>query len=245
MDLPEGQDELIRAIAEVNKKTIVVLNSGASITLTKWIDQVPGVIDAWYGGEEGGNAIADLLFGDINPSGKLPFTFLRKIEDSPSYGNYPGENLKVKYAEGIYVGYRYFDKHTETTPLFPFGFGLSYTTFAYSKLHVPKTMSGDARAIVSAVVRNTGARKGAEVVQMYVADPSAMVDRPVRELKGFERVELAPGESKTVTFQIDRRALSFYNTETHGWIAQPGRFEVFVGSSSRALPLHGTFNLKN
>ncbi|MGD0990114.1 MAG: glycoside hydrolase family 3 C-terminal domain-containing protein [Candidatus Sulfotelmatobacter sp.] len=245
MDLPEGQDELIRAIAEVNKKTIVVLNSGASITLTKWIDQVPGVIDAWYGGEEGGNAIADLLFGDINPSGKLPFTFLRKIEDSPSYGNYPGENLKVKYAEGIYVGYRYFDKHTETTPLFPFGFGLSYTTFAYSKLHVPKTMSGDARAIVSAVVRNTGARKGAEVVQMYVADPSAMVDRPVRELRGFERVELAPGESKTVTFQIDRRALSFYNTETHGWIAQPGRFEVFVGSSSRALPLHGTFNLKN
>jgi beta-glucosidase len=244
MDLPEGQDELIRAVAAVNKKTIVVFNAGGSVGLMKWIDQVPGVIDGWYGGEEGGNAVADLLFGDVNPSGKLPFTFLRRIEDSPSYGNYPGENLKVKYAEGIYVGYRYFDKHYEATPLFPFGFGLSYTKFAYSKLHIPKTMTGDATATVSVVVRNTGTRKGAEVAQMYIADPSATVDRPVRELKGFERVELAPGESKTVTFQIDRRALSFYSQETHGWMAQPGRFEVYVGSSSRNLPLHGVFNLE-
>jgi beta-glucosidase len=245
MDLPEGQDELIRTVAQVNKKTIVVLNAGASVGVMKWIDQVPGVIDAWYGGEEGGNAIADLLFGDVNPSGKLPFTFLRKIEDSPSYANYPGENLKVKYAEGIYVGYRYFDKQTDAVPLFPFGFGLSYTTFAYSNLHVPKTMRGDATATASVVVRNTGTRKGAEVVQMYIADPSATVDRPLRELKGFERVELAPGESKTVTFQMDRRAFSFYSTETHGWMAQPGRFEVFVGSSSRDLRLRGTFNLEN
>jgi beta-glucosidase len=245
MDLPEGQDELIRAVAQVNKKTIVVLNAGASVGLIKWIDQVPGVIDAWYGGEEGGNAIADLLFGDVNPSGKLPFTFLRKIEDSPSYANYPGENLKVKYAEGIYVGYRYFDKHTEIVPLFPFGFGLSYTSFAYSNLQVPKTISYDATAAVSVVVRNTGTRKGAEVVQMYIADPSATVDRPLRELKGFERVELAPGEGKTVTFQIDSRALSFYSTETHGWMAQPGRFEVSVGSSSRDFRLHGTFNFEN
>ncbi len=244
MDLPEGQDELIRAVAAVNKKTIVVFNAGGSVGLTKWIDQVPGVIDGWYAGEEGGNAIADLLFGEVDPSGKLPFTFLRRIEDSPSYGNYPGENLKVKYAEGIYVGYRYFDKHTEATPLFPFGFGLSYTSFAYSELHIPKKMSGDATAAVSVVVRNTGTRRGAEVVQMYIADPSAKVDRPMRELKGFERVELAPGESKTVTFRIDRRALSFYSEETHGWMAQPGRFEVYVGSSSRDFPLHGAFNLE-
>lgn len=243
MDLPEGQDELIQRVAAVNKRTIVVFNAGGSVELMKWIDQVPGVIDGWYGGEEGGDAVADLLFGDVNPSGKLPFTFLRRIEDSPSYGNYPGENLKVKYAEGIYVGYRYFDKHPEATPLFPFGFGLSYTKFSYSKLHVPKTMSGDATATVSVVVRNTGTRKGAEVAQMYIGDPSATVDRPVRELKGFERVELAPGESKTVTFQIDRRALSFYSTERQGWIAEPGRFEVYVGSSSRDLALHGAFNL--
>jgi beta-glucosidase len=243
MDLPEGQDELIRAISAANKKTIVVLNSGASITLTKWIDHVPGVIDAWYGGEEGGNAVADLVFGDVNPSGRLPFTFLRKLEDSPSYKNYPGENLKVNYAEGIYVGYRYFDKHPDVTPLFPFGYGLSYTTFAYSNLHLPQTVSGDGTAAVSVVIKNTGARKGAEVVQMYIADPSATVDRPLRELKGFERVELAPHESKTVTFQLDRRALSFYSTETHSWVAQPGSFEVFVGSSSRDLSLHGSFNL--
>jgi beta-glucosidase len=243
MDLPEGQDELIRAVAAVNKKTIVIFNSGSSVGLTKWIDQVPGVVDAWYGGEEGGNAVADLVFGDINPSGKLPFTFLRRIEDSPSYGNYPGVNLKVKYAEGIYVGYRYFDKHTDIAPLFPFGFGLSYTTFAYSDLQFPKSMSGDAPATVSAVVKNTGTRKGAEVVEMYIADPSAPVDRPLHELKGFERVELGPGESKTVTFQVDRRALSYYSTASHSWTAQPGRFEVLVGASSRELPLHGFFDL--
>jgi beta-glucosidase len=244
MNLPEGQDELIRAVAAVNKKTIVVLNAGASITLTKWIDQVPGVIDAWYGGEEGGNALADLVFGKINPSGKLPFTFLRKLEDSPSYGNYPGENLHVNYAEGIYVGYRYFDKHADITPLFPFGYGLSYTTFEYSNLHLPKTMSGDAPAEASVTIKNTGTRSGAEIVQMYLADPSATVDRPLRELKGFERVELGAGESRTITLPIDRRALSFYSSETHRWTAQPGRFEVYVGSSSRDLRLHAAFNLE-
>ena len=245
MDLPEGQDALIRAVAAVNKKTIVIFNAGASVGLTQWIDQVPGVIDAWYGGEEGGHAVADLIFGDADPSGKLPFTFLRRIEDSPSYGNYPGKNLKVNYAEGIYVGYRYFDKHTETAPLFPFGYGLSYTTFAYSNLQVPKSMSREAPAAVSVVVKNTGTRQGAEVVQMYIADPSAPVDRPLRELKGFERVELQPGESRTVTFHVDRRALSFYSTAEHRWVAQPGHFEVFVGSSSRDLRLHGGLELAN
>jgi beta-glucosidase len=244
MDLPAGQDELVQAVAAANKKTIVIFNAGDSVTLTKWIDQVPGALDTWYGGEEGGNAIADILFGDVNPSGKLPFSFLRKLEDSPSYGNYPGVDLHVKYAEGIYVGYRYFDKHPDTTPLFPFGFGLSYTTFALSKLEAPKTMSGDAPATVSVTVRNTGNRKGADVVQMYLSDPSATVDRPLRELKGFERVELAPGESKTLTFPIDRRALSFYSTEQHAWTAQPGKFEVSVGDSSRDLPLHAAFTLE-
>jgi beta-glucosidase len=245
MDLPAGQDELIQAVAAVNKRTIVVVNAGDSVGLTKWIDNVPGLLDAWYGGEEGGDAIADVVFGDVNPSGKLPFTFLRNIEDSPSYGNYPGDNLHVKYAEGIYVGYRYFDKHTDRAPLYPFGYGLSYTSFAFSKLLLPKTMSGDATGTVSVTVRNTGLRKGAEVVQMYVGDPSATIDRPVRELKGFERVELAPGESKTVHFQVDRRSLSFYSTERHAWIAQPGQFEVSVGSSSRDLRLRGTFVLEN
>jgi len=243
MDLPAGQDELIQAVAAVNKKTIVVFNAGDSVGVMKWIDQVPGLVDAWYGGEEGGKAIADVLFGDDNPSGKLPFTFLRKLEDSPSYGNYPGVNLHVKYAEGIYVGYRYFDKHTDVTPLFPFGYGLSYTSFALSKLEVPKTMSGETTATLRVTVKNTGDRKGAEVVQLYLGDPGASVDRPVRELKGFERVELEAGESRTVSFAVDRRALSFYSTEHHAWMAEPGKFEVYVGTSSRELPLQGSFTL--
>ncbi len=138
MDLPAGQDALIQAVVAANKNTIVIFNAGDSVTLTRWIDQVPAVVDAWYGGEEGGNAVADLLFGDVNPSGKLPFTFLRKLGDSPSFANYPGTDLHVNYAEGIYVGYRYFDKHPDTQPLFPFGYGLSYTTFALSDLHVPQ-----------------------------------------------------------------------------------------------------------
>jgi beta-glucosidase len=244
MDLPEGQDELIQAVAAANQKTIVIFNAGDSVGLTRWIDQVPGVIDAWYGGEEGGNAVADVVFGDVNPSGKLPFTFIRKIEDSPSYGNYPGDNLHVKYAEGIYVGYRYFDKHPQTAPLFPFGYGLSYTTFEYSKLELPKVMSGDSTATVSVTVRNSGHRKGAEVVQLYVGDPHATVDRPVRELKGFQRVELAPGESRTVSFHLDRRALSFYSTASHAWVAEAGQFDVSIGSSSRDLRLEGSFRLE-
>jgi beta-glucosidase len=244
MDLPAGQDELVRAVAAANRKTIVVLNAGDSVDLSRWVDGVPGLVDAWYGGEEGGDAIADVLFGDVSPSGKLPFSFLRRLEDSPSYGNYPGENLHVNYAEGIYVGYRYFDKHVEKKPLYPFGYGLSYTRFALSGLKAPKTMSGDATATVSVTVKNTGDRKGAEVVQMYIGDPSAPVDRPVRELKGFERVELAPGESRTVRFTIDRRALSFYSTEQHTWMAQPGAFDLSVGTSSRDLPLRAAFTLE-
>ena len=243
MNLPAGQDELIQAVAAANKRVIVVFNAGDSVTLTRSIGQVPGVIDAWYGGEEGGDAIADVLFGDANPSGKLPFTFLRRLEDSPSFGNYPGTDLHVKYAEGIYVGYRYFDKHVETAPLFPFGYGLSYTTFSLSGLQLPKSVGPDGNAVVTATVRNTGQRRGAEVVQLYVADPSAPVDRPVRELKGFERVELAPGESRVVRFTLNKRAFSFYNTAEHAWKAQPGRFEVSVGTSSRDLPLHGSFTL--
>ena len=230
MDLPAGQDDLIQAVAAVNKKTIVILNAGDSVKLTHWIDQVPGVVDAWYSGEEGGTAIANLIFGDANPSGKLPFTFLRKLEDSPSFGNYPGTDLHVKYAEGIYVGYRYFDKHTDTT-------------FALSDLQLPQTTVQGDGAIVTATVRNTGQRRGAEVVQLYLADPSAPVDRPIRELKGFERVELAPGESKVVRFALDRRSFSFYSTATHAWTAQPGRFDVYVGTSSRDLPLHRPFEL--
>ena len=241
MDLPDGQDELIQAVAAANPRTIVVFNAGDPVTLTRWIDRVPGVIDAFYGGEETGHALAAALFGDVNPGGKLPFTFLKRLEDSPASANYPGVNLHVNYAEGIYVGYRYFDKHPEVTPLFPFGFGLSYTSFAYSDLKLPQSSTGSLEA--SLTVRNTGTRAGAEVVQLYLSDPHASVDRPVKELKGFRRVELAPGESKLVTFPLDRRALSFYSPETKQWVSEPGSFEVLVGSSSRDIRARGSFQL--
>jgi beta-glucosidase len=244
MDLPAGQDELIEAVAAANKRTIVIFNSGGPVGVTRWLEKVPGLIDAWYGGEEGGDAVADVVFGDVTPSGKLPFSFIGKIEDSPSYGNYPGTDLHVKYAEGIYVGYRYFDKHPEVKPLFPFGYGLSYTSFALSGLELPKSMNGDGPVMARVTVKNTGSRTGAEVVQLYVSEPQAPVDRPVRELKGFERVELAPGESRTVSLPLDRRALSYYDVASHAWKANPGRFEVSVGTSSRDLPLHGELTLE-
>ena len=245
MNLPEGQDGLIQAVAAANKNTIIVLNAGDSVDLTKWVANVPAVLDAWYPGEEGGNAIADVLFGDVNPSGKLPFTFLRTLPDSPSYGNYPGTNLNVNYAEGIYVGYRFFDKHQDKSPLYPFGFGLSYTNFSLSKLEAPKTANAqNPMAQVRVTIKNTGNRKGAEVVQLYVGEPSPSVDRPVRELKGFERVELAPGESKVVTFNLDRRSFAFWSTAKHNWQVDTGQFSVSIGSSSRDLPLVSNLTVK-
>ncbi|MGA3134526.1 MAG: glycoside hydrolase family 3 C-terminal domain-containing protein [Terracidiphilus sp.] len=237
MDLPAGQDELIQAVEQANPRTIVVLNTGDPVTMTKWIGQTPALLDMWYGGEEGGHALASILFGDANPSGKLPVSFPKKWEDSPAYGHYPGENLKVDYAEGIYVGYRYFDtKNVE--PLFPFGFGLSYTTFEYSNLTVkPDRFFGQVPIEVSLKVRNSGARAGAEVVQLYVHDGHAKIDRPVHELKGFQRVELKPGETKTVEFKLDRAAFSYWSPARKDWVAEPGTFEIQVGASSRDIRL--------
>jgi beta-glucosidase len=234
--LPAGQDELIQAVAAVNKNTVVVLIAGSPVLMNGWVGQVPALLAAWYPGEEGGHAIADILFGDANPSGKLPMTFLKEWKDSPAYGHYPGENGVVEYAEGIYVGYRHFDKHG-IEPLFPFGHGLSYTTFAYSDLKVSAHE-------VSLAVRNTGSREGAEVVQLYVGDKHSSADRPVKELKGFRRVVLKPGETKTVSFAIDKSALSYYSTARHDWVAEPGTFEVLVGASSRDIRLSGEFELR-
>jgi beta-glucosidase len=243
MDLPAGQDELIAAVERANPHTIVVLNSGDPVTMTKWIDQTPALEEMWYGGQEGGHALASILFGDANPSGKLPASFPKAWQDSPAAANYPGQNLEVKYAEGIYVGYRYFDtKNIE--PLFPFGFGLSYTTFEYSGLTVtPGKVSGNERVEVSLKVSNTGKRAGAEVVELYVHDGHSKIDRPVHELKGFSRVELKPGETRTVRFTLDRAALSYWSPDTKGWVAEPGTFEIQVGASSRDIRLHGPLEL--
>jgi beta-glucosidase len=238
LELPQGQDELIEAVAKTNKNTIVVLNVGAPVLMGRWIDDVPAVVNAWLGGEEIGNAIADVLFGDINPSGKLPITLLKEWKDSPVWGRYPGANGKVDYEEGLYVGYRHFDKHN-IEPQFPFGHGLSYTKFAYSDLKV----SPGEPAQVSLNLRNGGSREGAEVVQLYVRDVQSSVDRPVKELKAFRRVVLKPGETQTVAFALDKSALAFYDVTRKDWVVEPGTFEVLVGASSRDIRLKATFEL--
>jgi beta-glucosidase len=243
LDLPAGQDDLIEAVAQANKNTVVVINAGGPVIMSRWIGQVPALLDMWYGGQEGGNAIADVLFGEANPSGKLPVSFVKQLKDSPSYGNYPGENLRVKYAEGIYVGYRFFDKEKKE-PLFPFGYGLSYTKFDYQDLKLSTDKVAPGQPVqVSLRVHNSGSRAGAEVVELYLHDAHSKVDRPVQELKGFRRVLLEPGATQLVTFTLDRSAMSYYSTEKKDWIAEPGQFDVLVGSSSRDIKLKGSFDL--
>ncbi len=244
LDLPAGQDDLIEAVAKVNKNTVVVINAGGPVVMSRWIAQVPAILDLWYGGQEGGNAIADVLFGDANPSGKLPVSFVKEWKDSAAYGHYPGENLQVDYAEGVYVGYRYFDKH-KIEPLFPFGYGLSYTKFDYSDLKVaPDHVSPGKPVEVSLRVHNGGSRSGAEVVELYVHDGHSSVDRPTQELKGFRRIDLAPGETKDVHFTLERSAMAFYSTAKKDWVAEPGQFDVLLGSSSRDIKLKSSFNLE-
>jgi beta-glucosidase len=241
MALPGPQAELIRAVAEVNENTVVVLNCGAPVELP-WIDDAPALLLAYYPGQEGGNALARILTGDVNPSGKLSVTFPRRYEDNPPVINYPG-GREVHYGEGIFVGYRYYD-YKGIEPLFPFGFGLSYTTFEYSDLRVPETVRPGGPVEVSVTVTNTGNRAGKEVVQLYVSDKASSLARPLKELKGFKKVSLDPGESETVTFTLDRRALSFYDPAQKQWVAEPGAFAVLVGSSSRDIRLSAGFTLE-
>jgi len=243
MDLPAGQDELIEAVAAANRNTVVVVAAGAPVTMTRWIARVPAVLYAWYGGEEVGHAVGDLLFGAAVPSGKSPVTFPRRIEDSTAFGHYPGTDLHVDYAEGIYVGYRGFDRK-KVEPLFPFGHGLSYTTFDYGRLAVsPEEVGRDGTVDVTLEVRNTGALPGAEVVQLYVHDPESSLDRPEKELKGFRRVTLEPGEAKAVSFALDLPSLSYFDPARKDWVAEAGAFEVLVGASSRDIRQRATFRL--
>ena len=245
MDLPAGQDELIAAVEKANPHTVVVLNTGDPVTMTKWIDATPALLDMWYGGEEGGNALAAILFGDANPSGKLPVSLPKRYEDSPAAKNYPGENLHVNYGEGIYVGYRYYDtKNVE--PQFPFGFGLSYTKFEYSDLKPgPTAVSGRILAWTFTVdVKNTGNRPGAEVVELYVHDGHSKIDRPAHELKAFSRVELKPGESKTVNLSLDRSAFEYWSPQSKQWTLDPGTFEIQIGASSRDIRLKAPIEVK-
>src|SRR5213076_2300215 len=224
MALPGKQDELVEQVAAANPRTIVVLNTGSPITMP-WLDKVAAVVQAWYPGQECGNAIADVLFGDTNPSGKLPQTFPVRVEDNPAYLNFPGENGKVYYGEGLFVGYRYYDKK-KIAPLFPFGFGLSYTTFSYGALRLSTQEIGpDDSLKVSVDVTNTGQCAGKEVVQLYIRDVTATLQRPDKELKAFAKVHLEPGERKTVTLTIAREALAYYDDLAREWVAEAGEFE--------------------
>jgi beta-glucosidase len=235
MKLPGEQDELIAKVAAANPNTIVVLNVGSPVEMP-WIDKVAGVVQMWYDSQEQGNALADVLFGDVTPSGKLPTTFPLRLQDNPSYLNFPGENGKVFYGEGLFVGYRYYDKK-EITPLFSFGHGLSYTTFAYSDLKVAETFKVEDGLAVSLKVKNTGKRAGKEIVQVYVRDVRSSLVRPEKELKAFAKLELQPGESKIVSLPLDREAFWFYNPARDGWMTEPGEFEILVGASSRDIRL--------
>jgi len=242
MKLPGIQDELIEKVVAANPNTVVVLNCGSPVEMP-WLDKVPGVIQLWYNSQEQGNALADVLFGDINPSGKLPITFPKRLQDNPSYINFPGEAGKVFYGEGLFVGYRYYDKK-ELTPLFPFGFGLSYTTFEYSNLRFSaeefKLVDGLA---VSLDVKNIGKHAGKEIVQIYIRDVSSSLLRPEKELKAFAKITLEPGETKTVTIHLDKEAFWFYDPLHGGWITEPGEFEILVGASSHDIRLSGKTTL--
>jgi beta-glucosidase len=240
MELPGDQAELIRQVAAANPNTIVVLNTGSPVNMD-WLDDVPAVVQSWYLGQEAGNAIADVLFGDVNPSGKLTTTFPRRIQDNPAYLNYPGENGRVLYGEGIFVGYRYYDKK-EIKPLFPFGYGLSYTTFDYSNLLLnAEEFRPDETIQVSLDVKNTGPVPGKEIVQLYIQDIESRLVRPEVELKAFTKVSLDPGETKPVSFTLNKESLSFYDPAVKGWVAEPGEFEVLIGSSSRDIRLRRSF----
>jgi len=255
MSLPENQLKLIDEICRVNKNTIVVLHNGSPVEMP-FAGKVKGILETYLGGQAVGGAVCDVLFGKSNPCGKLPETFPIKLSDNPSYLNFPGEGDKVQYNEGIFVGYRYYD-YKNTEPLFPFGHGLSYTAFEYSDFKLSHSEINDGKLLTAEViVRNIGSRAGKEIVQLYVSGRKSSVIRPLKELKGFEKVELKPGEAKKVMFRLDSRAFSYYCEEIGDWYAESGEYEIMVGASSadirlkdsvyvntgRRLPLHFTLN---
>lgn len=250
LGLSYGQDEVISALAKANKNLIVVNISGNAIAMP-WVNEVPAIVQDWYLGSEAGSSLAAILMGDVNPSGKLPFTFPVKLEDNSAHalGEYSSkrsqEVIDIKYNEGIFVGYRWADKQKKVKPLFPFGHGLSYTTFVYGKPTADsKTMSADGTMTVKVTVKNAGAREGQEVVQLYISDKKSSLPRPVKELKGFQKIKLAPGEEKEVSFTINKDALSFFNDAQHAWVAEPGKFEAIIAASAADIKGVVPFELK-
>jgi beta-glucosidase len=240
--LPLGQDQLIREMVETNKKTAVVVMSGGAVDASPWLDGVPAFLEAWYPGQEGGRALAEILLGDVNPSGRLPVSYDRRWEDNPvrdSYYPEPGTN-RVVYKEGVFVGYRGYE-HAGKKPLFPFGYGLSYTSFQYSGLKIKSVSATLEGALyeVSFDVTNTGKRAGAEIAQVYVGEKDPSVARPPKELKGFTKIELKPGETKTATVALNARAFAWYDAASKQWRADAGAFDILIGRSSADIELTG------
>lgn len=250
LELPYGQDRLISALAEATERLIVVNISGNAVAMP-WADDVEAILQGWYIGSEAGHVIADVISGDINPSGKLPFTFPARLEDCPAHqlGDYCGESrrdtVEIAYREGIFVGYRWADMQKKTRPLFAFGHGLSYTTFEYGKPAASSSeISGDGTITVSVDITNTGSREGKETVQLYISDRKSSLPRPVKELKGFRKVSLKPGETTTVEFTIGRDELCFFDPEKHEWVAEPGKFEAIIAAASDDIRGKVGFELK-
>ena len=239
IDLPGDQVRLLKEVVAVNPNTIVVLTTGAPV-IAEWADLVPAVIQSWYGGEEIGNVVADVLFGSVNPSGRMPQTWPKRLEDNPAYLNYPGENGRVYYGEGLFIGYRYYEK-CNVAPRFHFGYGLSYTTFAYDNLNAAAAYASGDEIIVHVDVTNTGQRGGYEVVQLYVGDDACRFIRPDKELKAFKKVWLEPGETKTVALELDRMSLAYFDDAQMKWVTDPGTFTAYVGAASNDIRLTHQF----
>jgi len=242
-DLPFGQEELIREISAVNPRTIVAVTSGGNVDPGQWLEHVPAYLEMWYPGQQGGTALAEILFGAVNPSGRLPATFERRREDNPSFANYypEGDSVRVVYKEGIFVGYRGYE-HTGVKPLFPFGYGLSYTTFKYANLSVAAAANSStgARYTVSFDLTNTGGRAGAEVAQVYVTDDHSKIARPAKELKGFAKVALQAGETRHVAIDLDSRAFAYFEPASKQWHIAGGNFGILVGRSTEEIVLKGS-----
>jgi beta-glucosidase len=245
LSLPYGQGELIQRVVKANPRTVVVLIGGPAIEMDPWLDRAPAVLQAWYPGMEGGRALARVLFGEVNPSGKLTVTYPKQLMESPAHalGTYPGTNDTLYYQEGLLVGYRWFDTK-DIEPEFPFGFGLSYTTFEYSNLKlVPGQETNGPVVTAQFDLANTGSRAGAEVAELYIHQDDPSLPRPLKELKGFKKVFLKPGEKKTVSIPLDRRAFAFYDPSRNGWVSEAGDFKILTGSSSRDIRLQDNFRL--
>ncbi|GGI24455.1 glycoside hydrolase family 3 C-terminal domain-containing protein [Pedobacter mendelii] len=238
MNMPFGQNELIKAVLKANPKTIIVLMGGGPIDVREWVGESKAIIEGWYPGMEGGTALAKIIFGEVNPSGKLPMTFPKKLEDSPAHklGEFPGVNGTVHYKDDIFVGYRYFDTYN-VEPQFPFGHGLSYTSFSYQ--NAVKKVTGDKQVSYSIDIKNTGKKDGAQVVQVYVEPINPLVSRPRKELKAFEKVFLKAGETKTVKFILNKDAFSYYDEKKKAWVADKGQYLIAVGNSSKDIQASG------